>query len=110
MAGKRVQAKTRGRPTYRLCCSKKVVLSAWGVFVLLLAALIFGIFFTERDMTPLTVVLGADSAVTGTATGFYFWKAKAEKKLELFERMAAKWEEKYGIDVITSLAQVVFTE
>ncbi|MDO5544934.1 MAG: hypothetical protein Q4F81_03755 [Eubacteriales bacterium] len=93
-----------------LCCSKKVVLSAWCVFILLLAALIYGLFCTERDMTPLTIVLGADSAVTGTATGFYFWKAKAEKKLELFERMAAKWEKKYGIEAVTNLAQVIFTE
>ena len=93
-----------------LCCSKKVVLSAWCVFAVLLSALLYGIFFTERDMTPLTVVLGADSAVTGTATGFYFWKAKAEKKLELFERMAAKWEKKYGIEAVTNLAQVIFTE
>lgn len=100
----------KGRYAYRLCCSKKVVLAAWIVFVLLLAALVCGIFFTDRDMTPLTIVLGADSAVTGAATGFYFWKAKAEKKLELFERMAAKWEEKYGIEAVTALAQTIFTE
>lgn len=55
-------------------------------------------------------MLGADSAVTGAATGFYFWKAKAEKKLELFERLAAKWEKKYGIEAVTALAQVIFTE
>ena len=87
-----------------------MVYSAWAVFVALLIALICGVFFTERDMTPLTIVLGADSAVTGAATGFYFWKAKAEKKLELFERLAAKWEKKYGIEAVTTLAQVIFTE
>ena len=37
-------------------------------------------------------------------------KAKAEKKLELFERMAARWEEKYGIEAVTALAQTIFTE
>ena len=34
----------------------------------------------------------------------------AEKKLELFERLAAKWEKKYGIEAVTTLAQVIFTE
>lgn len=104
-ATKKKQTKKR-----RMGCSKKVVLSAWSVFILLLIALLYGLFFTERDMSTLAIVLGADSAVTGAATGFYFWKAKAEKKLELFERIAAKWEKKYGIEAVTALAQVIFTE
>ena len=33
-----------------------------------------------------------------------------EKKLELFERLAAKWEKKYGIEAVTTLAQMIFTE
>jgi len=103
-------AKKKQTKNRRMGCSKKVVLSAWSVFILLLIALLYGLFFTERDMATLAVVLGADSAVTGTATGFYFWKAKAEKKLELFERLAAKWEKKYGIEAVTTLAQVIFTE
>ena len=103
-------AKKKQTKNRRMGCSKKVVLSAWSVFVLLLIALLYGLFFTERDMSTLAIVLGADSAVTGTATGFYFWKAKAEKKLELFERLAAKWEKKYGIEAVTTLAQVIFTE
>lgn len=107
MAGKQTKA---GKQAVRSTTSKRVVLSAWSIFVLLLIALLYGLFFTERDMTALTVVLGADSAVTGAATGFYFWKAKAEKKLELFERLAAKWEKKYGIEAVTALAQVIFTE
>lgn len=103
-------AKKKQTKNRRMGCSKKVVLSAWSVFILLLIALLYGLFFTERDMSVLAIVLGADSAVTGTATGFYFWKAKAEKKLELFERLAAKWEKKYGIEAVTTLAQVIFTE
>jgi len=103
-------AKKKQTKNRRMGCSKKVVLSAWSVFILLLIALLYGLFFTERDMATLAIVLGADSAVTGAATGFYFWKAKAEKKLELFERLAAKWEKKYGIEAVTTLAQVIFTE
>lgn len=99
-----------GKRAYRLCNSKKLVWTSWSVFILLLAVFVYGLLCTERDMTPMTIILGADGAVTGASTGFYFWKAKAEKKLELFERMAAKWEEKYGIEAVTALAQTIFTE
>lgn len=91
-------------------CSKIIVYTAWAVLIVLLSAFLYGLFFTEKDMSVMSIVLGADSVVTGAATGFYFWKAKAEKKLELFERMAAKWEEKYGIEAVTTLAQTIFTD
>lgn len=91
-------------------CSKIIVYTAWAVFIVLLAAFLYGLFFTEKDMSVMAIMLGGDSVVTGAATGFYFWKAKAEKKLELFERMAARWEEKYGIEAVTALAQTIFTE
>ena len=94
----------------RRTCSKTIVYVAWAVLVVLLAAFLYGLFFTDKDMLVMSVVLGSDSVVTGAATGFYFWKAKAEKKLELFERMAAKWEEKYGIEAVTTLAQTIFTD
>jgi membrane associated rhomboid family serine protease len=99
-----------GKRAYRLGCSKVIVYSALLVFVALLTAFLYGVFFTDKDMTVFSIVLGADSAVTGAAIGFYFWKAKAEKKLELFERMAAKWEDKYGIEAVASLAQTIFAE
>lgn len=103
--GKREQEKPK-----RLCCSKKIVYIAWAVLIVLLAAFLYGLFFTEKDMSVMSIVLGADSVVTGAATGFYFWKAKAEKKLELFERMAAKWEEKYGIEAVSNLASIILSE
>jgi hypothetical protein len=98
------------RQQKRLCCSKKIVYTSWAVLVALLISFLYGLFFTEKDMSAMAIVLGADSVVTSAATGFYFWKAKAEKKLELFERMAAKWEEKYGIEAVTALAQTIFTD
>ena len=97
-------------PAKRMTCSKKVVLTSWIVFIGLLGVVILGIFCTDKDITPLVTVLCADGAVTGTATGFYFWKAKAEKKLELFKQMADKWEDKYGIDAVTNLASVILSD
>ena len=93
-----------------LTSSKRVLYTSWGVFIIVLGVVIYGIFFTEKDMTPLVTVLCADGVVTGAATSWYFWKAKAEKKLEMFERMANRWEDKYGIEAVTTLASVIFSE
>ena len=95
---------------YRPGTSKKMLWLSWVVFLALLAAFLYGIFFTEKDMTAMTILFGSDSVVNGAVSGFYFWKAKAEKKLELFERMAARWEAKYGIEAVTALAQTIFAE
>lgn len=98
------------RQLKRLCCSKKTLVTSWAVFITLLLCLLYGLFFTDKDMTPLVTVLCFDGGVTGAATGFYYWKAKAEKKLELFERMAEKWEKKYGIEAVTALAQTILND
>ena len=91
-----------------LCCSKKLVWTSWGVFVALLCALLFGLFFTEKDMTPLVTVLCFDGGVTGTATAFYFWKARTEIKLKLTKAMVEDWADKYGIESVVSLAGIIF--
>ena len=98
------------RKCTELCCSKKLVWTSWWIFVGLLCALLFGIFFTEKDMTPLVTVLCFDGGVTGTATAFYFWKARTENKLKLTKAMVEDWAEKYGIESVVSLAGIIFGE
>ena len=93
-----------------LCCSKKIVWTSWGVFVALLCALLYGLFFTEKDMTPLVTVLCFDGGVTGTATAFYFWKARTENRLKLTKSMVEDWAEKYGMDSVVNLAGIIFGE
>lgn len=94
----------------RLTCSKKVLFTSWVVFIIVLCIVVYGIFFTDKDTMPLVTILCADGFLTSAATSWYFWKAKAEKKLEMFQRMAEKWEEKYGIEAVTALAAVIFGE
>ena len=104
IGGKRVRMRTG------LCCSKKIVWTSWGIFVALLCALLCGLFLTEKDMTPLVTVLCFDGGVTGTATAFYFWKARTENKLKLTKAMVEDWAEKYGIDSVVSLAGIIFRD
>ena len=98
------------RKCTELCCSKKIVWTSWGIFVALLGALLFGLFFTEKDMSPLVTVLCFDGGVTGTATAFYFWKARTENRLKLTKAMVEDWAEKYGMDSVISLAGIIFRE
>lgn len=93
-----------------LCCSKKIVWTSWGIFVALLCALLYGIFLTEKDMTPLVTVLCFDGGVTGTATAFYFWKARTENRLKLTKSMVEDWAGRYGIDSVVNLAGIIFRE
>ncbi len=93
-----------------LCCSKKIVWTSWGIFIALLCALLYGIFFTAKDMTPLVTVLCFDGGVTGTATAFYFWKSRTENKQKLTKAMVEDWAEKYGIESVVSLAGIIFGE
>ena len=36
-----------------------------------------------RDLTPLAYIIPATAADMATATGFYYWKARAENKIKL---------------------------
>lgn len=96
--GKRAQKK--------LCCSKKTLTISWIITGALTLTLVLGVFLapSEVNLTPLEVVTGLSWGETGVATGFYYWKAKNEKRLELFERMADKWAEKYGFEAVANLA------
>ncbi len=90
----------------KLCCSKKLVTVSWCATLLLTILSVVGAFFSEGDASPLLTVTGLSWGETATSTGFYYWKAKHEKKLELFERMA----EKYGFEAAANLAGIIFGE
>ena len=93
-----------------LCCSKKIVWTSWVIFVALLCALLYGLFFTEKDMSPLVTVLCFDGGVTGTATAFYFWKARTENRLKLTKSMVEDWAGRYGMDSVVNLAGIIFND
>ena len=94
----------------KLCCSKKLVVVSWSATILLTALTVVGAFFTERDMTPLLTITGLSWGETATATGFYYWKARAENRLKLTKSMIEDWAEKYGIDSVVSLVGIIFNE
>ena len=97
------------RQQKRLCCSKKTLTISYVITGALTITLVLGVFLASEkvNLTPLEVVTGLSWGETGVATGFYYWKAKNEKRLELFERMADQWAEKYGFEAVANLASAI---
>ena len=44
------------------------------------------------------------------ATGFYLWKARAENKIKVAKQMMSEWADKYGIESVVSIIDIVSKE
>ena len=95
-----------------LCFSKWLVLVSWLVTGVLTSASVLAVFLVspERDLTPLVTITGLSWAETATATGFYYWKARAENRIKLTKAMVDDWAEKYGISAVVDLARIVLPD
>lgn len=95
-----------------MCCSKKIIVASYAAALLLTLALFLCVVLlpAAKDISPLATVTALAWGESTTATGFYYWKAKNEKKLQLIERMAEKWADKYGIEAVTALASIIINE
>ena len=106
------QGKRQAPNVPKLCCSKKIVLASYVVTLLLTLVLVLGVFFApaETNLTPLEVVTGLAWGETAVASGFYYWKARAENRIKLTKLMIEEWADKYGIDAVISLAGLIISE
>ena len=94
----------------RLCCSKKIVAVSWGTTLLLTILTVICVFFAEIDTSPLLTVTSLSWGETATATGFYYFKARAENRIKLTQAMIEAWADKYGIEAVANLANIVLKE
>lgn len=90
--------------------SKKLVYISDFVAFCLSAAVICGTFLTEKDISPLAQVTVASLAECGAANGFYYWKAKNENRYKYVIKLIREWAEKYGIDSVIRIADIVLKE
>ena len=95
---------------YRLCCSKKVLLTSWAVTILLTTISFLAFFLTEKDITPLATIAGLSWGVTAAVTAVYSWKAKAENKIKLTNVMVKELADKYGIEAVVSLLGISLSD
>lgn len=96
-----------GHESKRMCCSKKIIVVSYTGTILLTLLCVYGCLLTDRDMTPLVTLAGLAWAETTAANAFYFWKAKAENRIKLIDSMVQSLGDKYGIDAVVQLAEII---
>ena len=89
--------------------SKRILWLDIAVAIIVTGAVLVGD-FTGHDMSNAAIVAGLWDAQLAAVVGFYLWKSKNENRskhaMELVERLA----EKYGIENVVELAQVVLKD
>lgn len=95
-----------------LCFSKRLVLLSWIVNGLLTITTVAAVFLSgsNRDLSPLVTISGFAWGETAAATGFYYWKARAENRIKLTKAMVDDWAETHGISAVVDLARIVLPD
>lgn len=89
--------------------SKKILLADFIVaFLLLIAAIIGGVL--SWDTSSIAAISVGWDAQLATAVGFYYWKAKNENRSKYAMELVEKLAEKYGIENVVNLAEVVLKD
>jgi len=65
---------------------------------------------TGHDMTSSAVVAGLWDAQLAAVIGFYSWKAKSENRSKHAMALVKEMADKYGIDAVVQIAEVVLKE
>lgn len=95
-----------------LCFSKRLVLISWIATGLLTITSVAAVFLSgvDRDLSPLVTIAGFSWGETAAATGFYYWKARAENRIKLTKAMVDDWAEIHGISAVVDLARIVLPD
>lgn len=98
------------REVKRLCCSKKIVVASYAVTILLTLLTAIGAFFSTNDITPVATLAGFAWAETAACNAFYFWKSKNENRIKLTQQMVKDLADKYGIDAVANLTNIILRD
>lgn len=90
--------------------SKRILHASWTAAIALTLLAVCGFFSTEKDITPLVTLAVAAWTELAAAHGFYYWKAKNENRLKLAFGLIKDLADKYGIDAVTRIAEVVLKD
>lgn len=73
---------------------------------------ILAIYFSLKSlpMDALTVIAPLSWAETGTATGYYFWKAKNENRAKYAQRFIKSIASEYGPETAIRIAEIVLKD
>lgn len=89
--------------------SKKLLIFSWSVTLILTAATVWAS-LKSLPLDGLIVVTPLSWAETGTATGFYFWKARTENRAKKGQAFLKEFAERWGADVALRMAEIVLKD
>lgn len=89
--------------------SKKIVAYSWAAVIILTGAIFYGSYH-GFDVTEISVIAGLAWGELTAAHAFYFWKAKNENRSKHAMQLVKDFADKYGIDSVVEIANVVLRE
>ena len=90
--------------------SKKLLVASYGAAFRLTAGVAAGGFFSDHDMTALSTLAALAWGEVSVATGFYLWKARAENKIKVAKQMVTEWADRYGIESVATILDMITKE
>lgn len=94
----------------RICASKKILIVSYAFTILLTTACVLVLLLTDESIMELATLAGLAWGETAVANAFYYRKAQAENRIKLTKGMIQSMGDKYGIDAIARLAEVIMRE
>ena len=91
----------------KMSTMKKWGVVSWVVTIALSVALVYGVFFTDKNMTDLATLCGFAWADTGVYTAAYAFKERAENKKKIAVTFVKEMASEYGIENVMTLAQSI---
>ena len=89
--------------------SKKLLIFSWTVTLILTAATVW-VSLRALPLDGLNIVAPLSWAETGTATGFYYWKARTENRAKKGQAFLKEFAERWGADVALRMAEIVLKD
>lgn len=89
--------------------SKKLLFFSWGI-TLVLTVLTIGFSLKQLPIDALIVIAPLSWAETGTATAFYYWKAKNENRAKYGQAFVREYAEQLGPEVAVRMAEIVLKD
>lgn len=89
--------------------SKKLLFFSW-VVTLILTALSIWFSVSSYNTDILSVAMSLSWAETGTATGYYYWKAKNENRAKYAQKFLRECANEWGVETAMRISEIVLKE
>lgn len=89
--------------------SKKLLLFSWAI-TLFLTVLAIVLSMRSMSMEAMYTCVPLAWAETGTATGYYFWKAKNENRAKYAQKFLKEVANEWGSDIAIRMAEIVLKD